>query len=93
MSELGNLRAPITKPQKELCERAQKFLNDNGAGRCDWDLPSKVMETDHDAARVWFVYEDTWFGSDSPNFSFSVCIPIYAVWGRKKREKYLKERK
>jgi len=92
MSELGPLQAPINKAQREMCERAKAYLDDHGAGRSDWDLPSQVVETDHDVARVWFIYENTWMHDDSPNFSFDICIPIYVVWGRKKREKYLKGR-
>lgn len=92
MSELGPLQAPENKAQREKCERAKAYLDDNPYRPGDWDLPSKVVETDHDVARVWFIYENTWIGDDSPNFSFHICIPIYAVWGRKKREKYLKQR-
>ena len=92
MSELGPLQAPINKAQREKCERAKAYLDDNPYRPGDWDLPSQVVETDHDVARVWFIYENTWMGDDSPNFSFYMCIPIYAVWGRKKRERYLKQR-
>jgi len=89
VSELGPLQPPINKVQREMCERAKAYLDDD---RSDWPLPSQVVETDHDVARVWFIYENTWVRDDSPNFSFNVCIPIHVVWGRKKREKYLKQR-
>lgn len=81
------LALPENKAQRELCERAKAFLDNDYSGEVE--LPSQVIEKDG-YVQVWFIYEDAWLGDDSPNFSYSLSIPTYAIWGRKKREKYLK---
>ena len=81
-SEFGKLAEPENKSAREICERARSFLG--------WeDLPSRVEQRD-EVAIVWWVYKDTWPGdSQEPDFKFSLAIPVYAVWGKKKRDKYL----
>jgi len=79
-SFINNLVAPI-KAAKSKCEKAQKFLN--------WDHLPTTIEESGDVAKVWWFYKDG-VGLD---FKFFLCIPIYEVWGAKKRKKYLEERK
>jgi len=86
--ELGELLAPENTKQREMCEKAQAYLSS------DWDqspLPSKIEEINEHIIRVWYVYEDTWpYDEQQADFCYSKCISAYIVWGRKKRDKYLK---
>jgi hypothetical protein len=81
--ELGKLVEPENKSAREVCERARSFLK--------WDdLPSLVEQRSDEVAVVWWTYKDTWLGDpQEPNFKFSLAIPAYATWGKKKRDKYL----
>jgi hypothetical protein len=80
--EFGSLVEPENKSAREVCERARSFL-------CWNDLPSRVEQRD-DVAIVWWVYKDTWPDDrHESDFKFSLAIPVYAVWGKKKRDKYL----
>ena len=58
-----------------------------------WDLVPTSVELCDDFARVWFEY-DPEYGDDADNkWEFSLCVPLYHFWGRKKREQYLKEQR
>ena len=73
------LKAP-NKADKPKCEKAQAFLN--------WsELPTTIEESG-DVAKVWWLYENE-IGKD--NFKFFLCIPVYEVWGAKKRKKHMKK--
>ncbi len=78
------LIAPANKVELAKCEKAQKYLK--------WDeLPTSIEDAGHhDIAKVWWMYKDTLGDND---FKFFLCIPIYEVWGAKKRKKYLDARK
>jgi hypothetical protein len=86
----GPLQAPANKAEREKCERAQAYLRKPMDQ--DWPLPTWIEEMPYGVARVWWVYEDTWLGDDDPDFEFFVCIPVHEIWGRKKRDAYLKQR-
>ena len=73
------LKAPI-KAAKPKCIKAQEFLNAA-------ELPSTIEESG-DVAKVWWWYENQLGGKD---FKYSKCIPVYEVWGAKKRRKYIEK--
>ena len=65
---------------KPKCVKAQAFL--------DWsELPTTIEESG-DVAKVWWLYVDK-IGKE--NFKFFVCVPVYEVWGAKKRKKYIEK--
>lgn len=78
ISEL-KLKAPI-KAAKPKCIKAQEFLNAD-------ELPSTIEESG-DVAKVWWWYENPLGGND---FKYYKCIPVYEVWGAKKRKKYIEK--
>ena len=54
--------------------------------------PTSVELCD-DFARVWFEYDPA-FGDDVEfKWQYSKILPLFYFWGRKKRDKYLKEQK
>ncbi len=62
-----------------------------------WDdplVPTSVELLD-DSARIWYEFDETVDedGNHVSEFEFSLVVPIYHFWGRKKRDKYLKEQK
>ena len=73
------LKAP-NKADKPKCVKAQAFLN--------WDELPTTVEDSGDVAKVWWLYENE-IGKD--NFKFFLCIPVYEVWGAKKRKKYIEK--
>ena len=73
------LKAPI-KAAKPKCIKAQEFLNAD-------DLPSTIEESG-DVAKVWWWYENPLGGND---FKYYKCIPVYEVWGAKKRRNYIEK--
>ena len=86
----SRLKEPVNSGQKDLCLRAQEYLSSEFD---KWSLPSEVELIGNDIARVWYIYLDHWPYDDEPHFKFSLCIPAYSVWGKKKRDKYLKSLK
>lgn len=84
----GTLKKPETNRELEACQKAQEYLS------CEWNvwpLPSKIEVVDETVTLAWFVYEDTWPYDAEPNFTYSMAIPSYVLWGKKKRDNYLKE--
>ncbi len=78
-----------TKPV--LIEQAITALTPADEER-DGPTPTSVELLD-DYARVWFevfAEEDYDVVGD---WSYSMAVPLYHFWGRKKREKYLKEQR
>ena len=97
---VGKLKKPENSNQKDKCEKAQEYLsndlgvyvNGNLSEIDKWPLPSEVEEINEEISKVWYVYEDNWPFDEDPDFRYSVNIPSYVLWGKKKREKYLKSR-
>lgn len=86
----GELQAPENSNQLEMCKRAQEFLSSEWD---QWPLPSKIKEINKEVAEVWYIYEDAWPHEEKADFHYFVCIPAYIMWGKKKRDKYLKEQR
>ncbi len=80
-----------TKP--ELIEQAIKGLTP-ADGERDGPTPTSVELLD-DYARVWFEFfaEDAETYDVAGDWSYSLAVPLYYFWGKKKREKYLKEQR
>lgn len=62
-----------------------------------WEEPCSPssVELKEAHALVWFEHfaEDAKEGEIAFNWSYSMAVPLYYFWGRKKREKYLKEQR
>ena len=86
---LGNLLEPDNDKSRADCEKAQEYLSSEWD---QWPLPSAV-EIKGNTALVWFIYKDTWPFDVEPDFKYSVAIPAYLFWGKKKRDKYLRKQK
>ena len=71
---------PPAKVEKPKCEKAQAYLR--------WDDLPTTIEESGDVAKVWWMYKPDM----ADDFKFFLCIPIYEVWGAKKRKKYLENR-
>lgn len=90
-----------TKP--ELIEKAIEALTSKypiGVDEDDneiWEEPCSPtsVELKENHAVVWFEYfaEDAAEGEMGFDWSYSMSVPLYYFWGRKKREKYLKEQR
>lgn len=78
----GKLVSP--ESNRDMCERAQGYL--------EWeDCPSQV-EVFPTFVRATWIYKDTWPNDPTgADFKYSLALPLYAVWGRKKREKYIQD--
>lgn len=58
------------------------------------EKPTSVeLFEDRGYARVWFEYEEDHASEISFDWEFSLALPIFYFWGKKKRDKYLKQRR
>lgn len=88
-----------TKP--DLLEKATVALapeypmgvdNDGNEIRGETPSPTSVELLD-DYARVWFEYDPAFGDNVEFKWQYSKAIPLFYFWGKKKRDKYLKEQK
>lgn len=83
-------------PNPKLIEQALAALQPK-YGEPWTERPTSVeLWEDKGLARIWFEYTvDDMEEAGHLGFAweFSLCIPLYHFWGKKKREKYFKEQK
>lgn len=80
-SELGPLVEPTR--DRDECERVRECLGFEST-------PSQIERCNGYVRATW-TYKDTWPGDNSPDFTMTLAVPEWYTWGKKKREKKLKE--
>lgn len=82
----------IGDPNPKLIDKALAALQPKYGE--PWELVPTSVELEEEFARVWFEFsvEDMEReGHLGFEWEFSLTIPLYHFWGKKKREKYFKE--
>jgi len=68
-------------------------VDDDGNEIYDEPCSPTSVELCDDYALVWFEYDPEYDDDVKYKFEYNHAVPLYHFWGRKRREKYLKEQK